>query len=277
MSEQEKYFTFAPSDILCNVKNLFYGTALSYGIKRNQIFGSDMSKNIDFITTSTDQFTSLGTGIIPFLEHDDANRALMGSNMQRQSLPLIVKEMPLLETGRERVIARESDATIVAKKSGRVIYSSTSKIVVEEVCKKSKFHNKNIFFQRLSNNGIFYKKKFPKKAHIIRTTYFLGNVKMSNHGTFLRKNSIVNKNDWIKVGQVLADNVGTLQGNLSFGKNILIGYLGWEGYNFEDAVVISEKLVLDDIFTSVHVKKHKTFFVVGGKKGVRIQKLVLLL
>lgn len=232
-------------------------------MKRKQAFCSHMAKNIDFISISTDQFTSLGTGIIPFLEHDDANRILMGSNMQRQSLPLIEKEIPLIETGRECLVVRESEATIIAQKSGKVVYSSMNKIVIEEIFRPIRFHNKFIFTKKISSNNLL-----EKETKTSKITYSLGSSKRGNHGTFLRKNPLVKKDDWVKAGQVIADNMTTLKGNLCFGKNILIGYLGWEGYNFEDAVVINEKLVKHDIFTSLHIKKFKTFFVLGGEKEV---------
>lgn len=238
------------------------------GIKQNQVFSFGMSKRINFMSIATDQFTSLGTGIIPFLEHDDANRALMGSNMQRQSLPLIEKEMPFIETGRESSIVRESEATTISKKSGEVVYSSMTKIVIKEAVKHTKFVNENLFLAKITDTTYFSNEIFFKKMNSFRTTYYLGASKKSNHSTFLRKNPIVKKGDWVKTGQVIADNTGTLRGNLSFGKNILIGYVGWEGYNFEDAVIINERLITEDVLTSLHVKKYKTFFVIGGKKEV---------
>jgi DNA-directed RNA polymerase subunit beta len=268
LSEQEKNFVFAPCDVLINSKNIFSDIDGMSGIKKNQVFSFGMSKSINFMSIATDQFTSLGTGIIPFLEHDDANRALMGSNMQRQSLSLIEKEMPFIETGRESSIVRESEATIISRKSGEVVYSSMTKIVIKEAFKNTKFVNENLFLAKIADPTYFSNQITLKKMNSFRTTYYLGESKKSNHSTFLRRNPIVKKGDWIKAGQIIADNTGTLRGNLSFGKNILIGYIGWEGYNFEDAVIINERLISEDVLTSLHVKKYKTFFVIGGKKEV---------
>jgi DNA-directed RNA polymerase subunit beta len=270
LAEQEKSFRFAPSDILINSKNVFCDVNKMAGIKKKQTFGFRMSRKIDFITIDTDQFTSLGTGIIPFLEHDDANRALMGSNMQRQSLPLLEKEMSLLETGRESSVVRESEAVLVARNSGKVIYSSMNKIIIKEAFSYIKFANYNLFFTKFKGSRVFDNEVIFKKMKTFRTTYFLGKSKKSNHSVFLRKNPLVKKGDWVKAGQVIADNTGTLRGTLAFGKNILVGYMGWEGYNFEDAVIINERLITEDVFTSLHVKKYKTFFIVGGIKEVRI-------
>lgn len=270
LSEQERGFRFAPCDILQNLNNIFSYKYRLYGVKRKQVFSSHLAKSIDFISISTDQFTSLGTGIIPFLEHNDANRALMGSNMQRQSLPLLEKEMPLIETGRECLVVKESESTVIARRSGKIIYSSPYKIVIEEIFKPLKYMNANIFLEKFISDNFFYEKENFKKTKTIRTTYLLGSSHKSNHSVFQKKNTIVKKSDWVKAGQILTDNMGTLKGNLAFGKNILVGYLGWEGYNFEDAVIINERLITEDVFTSVHIKKFKTFFISQGEKEVRI-------
>lgn len=268
LSEQENNYVFAPCDVFLNLKNPFSNLNKISGIKRKQTFGFSQAKSINFIGLTTDQFISLGTGIVPFLEHNDANRVLMGSNMQRQSLSLLDREMSFSETGRECSIVRESEATTVARKSGKVIYSSINKIVIKEVCRYTKFCIQNTFIKNVIMDKSFNDEIIFKKMNNSTITYFLGTSKKSNHNVFLRKNPIVKKGDWVKAGQVIADNRGTLRGNLSFGKNILIGYMGWEGYNFEDAVIINERLITEDIFTSLHVKKYKTFFIVGGKKEV---------
>jgi DNA-directed RNA polymerase subunit beta len=270
LSAKEKNFVFAPCDVLKNSRNIFLNAYGLSGIKKKQMFDFGLSKSIDFISLTTDQFTSLGTGIIPFLEHDDANRALMGSNMQRQSLPLLEREMSFIETGRECSVVRESEATTITRKSGVVVYSSMNKIVIKEAFIHTKLFNENLFLTKMVSHNAFIGDLVVNKVKNFRTTYFLTTSKKSNHSVFLRKNPIVKKGDWVKAGQVIADNRGTLGGNLSFGKNILIGYIGWEGYNFEDAVIINERLISEDVFTSVHVKKYKTFFIVGGKKEVRI-------
>jgi DNA-directed RNA polymerase subunit beta len=259
-SEQEKRFTIAPSDIFKSCGSYLLKSDNICGVKKNQNFFYRLANNIDFISTSTDQFTSIGTGLIPFLEHDDANRVLMGSNMQRQALSLVDKEASFIETGREILINRESDSTIVSKNSGRVIYSSIKKIIIEEQFGLFEFRNRNLF---RSSSSIRLFKKLTENSKvdkiIRREQYYLGVPKNSNHGIYLRRNPVVQEGEWVKKGQILADGISTLNGTLCLGKNILIAYLGWEGYNFEDAVIINERLVNEDVFTSLHMKKFKTF------------------
>lgn len=239
-----------------------------YGVKRKQEFTYDLFKNVDFISTSTDQFMSLGTGLIPFLEHNDANRVLMGSNMQRQSLPLIKKEMSFIQTGREAFINRESESVTLTKISGLVVYSSRNKIVIQEEFKSLEFINPFLSFNIFSNYS--FNKIFSARRFVNREYYFLSNRKRSINNVYLTKNPVVNKGDWVKKGQILADSSSSLYGNLCLGRNILVGYLGWEGYNFEDAVIISDRLVHEDIFTSLHVKKYKTFIFSDTEERVRI-------
>jgi DNA-directed RNA polymerase subunit beta len=190
--------------------------------------------------------------------------------MQRQSLSLIKKEMPFIETGIECSVVRESETTTIALKSGLVVFSNMNKIVVKEAIKYTNFFNENLFFNKFNIYNLFAKDIIFKNVENFTTTYTLGTSKKSNHSIFLSKNPIVKKGDWVKKGQVIADNRGSLNGNFSFGKNILIGYLGWEGYNFEDAIIISQRLLEEDVFTSLHVKKYKTFFFLGGNIEVRI-------
>ena len=200
---------------------------------------------------------SIATGLIPFIEHDDANRALMGSNMQRQALALKEKEIPLLETGIETQLAKESQTTILAKSSGIIKYISSKKIIVKE--EKSPY-NKSI------NKSLIEKKKKIKKIRDYRKNtknriYFLENARKSNQNTYINQYPIVKVGDWVKKGQIIVDGTGTHQGKLSLGKNILVAYMSWEGYNFEDAIVINKRLRDEDILTSLHIKKYKTFLV----------------
>nr|AKL79025.1 RNA polymerase beta subunit [Euglena viridis] len=271
-AEQEKNLKLAPGDLFNKFKNkkLILENITSC-IKKNQSFVTSTNKRINYISSSRNQMISIGTGLIPFLEHNDANRALMGSNMQRQALPLEKKEMPLIETGIETQIAKDSQSTIVAKQTGRVKYSSSKKIIIqrfEKSCKKK--INQSIII-KLKNR---IKNKYNKDKNIYKKTiYYLENQRKSNQNSYLEQKSIVRKNEWVKKGQIIADGTGTFQGKLSLGKNILIGYIGWEGYNFEDAIVISEKLVKNDIFTSIHIKKYKTFIInneTGEEKLTRL-------
>ncbi|MCL1900871.1 MAG: DNA-directed RNA polymerase subunit beta, partial [Firmicutes bacterium] len=180
---------------------------------------------VDYMDVSPKQLVSVATALIPFLENDDTNRALMGSNMQRQAVPLLKPETPIVATGIEHKIAYDSGVMVIAKSDGQVIYVSSDEIAVK------------------NKGGI-------DKYNLIKFT-------RSNQGTCINQKPIVKKGDNIKKGQVLADGPSTDGGELALGRNILIGFMAWEGYNFEDAILISEKLVKDDTFTSIHIEEHE--------------------
>jgi len=181
---------------------------------------------IDFIDVSPKQIASISASLIPFLEHDDANRALMGTNMQRQSVPLIKPEVPLVGTGMENKVAVDSGAVIVSEDDGLVKEVSAKKVVIEN-----------------TDN--------------IQKEYLLKKFVRSNQGTCINQIPLVEEGMIIKKGDVLADGPLTSEGRLSLGRNILIAYMPWEGYNFEDAILISEKLVREDTFTSIHISEQE--------------------
>ena len=177
-------------------------------------------KNIDYMDVSPKQLVSIAAGLIPFLEHDDANRALMGSNMQRQAVPLLFTESPLIGTGLEKKTATDSGATIVAKAGGKVTYVQADEIMV--------------------NNSITYKlRKFDR----------------SNANTAVNQRPIVKAGEKIKAGDVIADGPGTKDGELALGRNVLVAFMPWRGYNFEDAILVSERLLKEDMYTSVHIEE----------------------
>ncbi|MDH5762310.1 MAG: DNA-directed RNA polymerase subunit beta [Nitrospinota bacterium] len=189
-------------------------------------------EKINLMDVSPKQLISVAASLIPFLENDDANRALMGSNMQRQAVPLLRAEAPLVGTGMEGIVARDSGAVIVAESDGEVISADASRIVV-----------------RSSENGT--KRGMGSRVDI----YTLAKYQRSNQNTCINQRPLVATGEQIKKGQVIADGPSTENGELALGRNILVAFMPWDGYNFEDAIVISEKVVKEDIFTSVHIEE----------------------
>ena len=182
------------------------------------------STEVDYIAVSPLQVVSLATALIPFLEHDDANRALMGSNMQRQSVPLLYPQAPLVGTGLEGQTARDSGMTVLSICCGKVTQITDSRVIIKD-----------------KNQTIF--------------TYSLIKYQRSNQDTCINQRPLVSVNEKLTVGQIIADGASTEGGELSVGQNILIAYMPWEGYNYEDAFVISERLLYDDLYTSLHIEK----------------------
>ncbi|MBE6022532.1 MAG: DNA-directed RNA polymerase subunit beta [Cellulosilyticum sp.] len=183
-------------------------------------------KKIDLMDVSTKQIVSVATALIPFLENDDANRALMGANMQRQAVPLISTDSPVVATGMEYKIGMDSGALVVAKQDGIVDKCTAREIVVKD--EEGKKHS-----------------------------YKLEKFERSNAGTCINQRPVVNKGDVVKKGDVLADGPSTQNGELALGQNPLIGFMTWEGYNYEDAVLLSERLVQDDVYTSIHIEEYE--------------------
>ena len=183
-------------------------------------------EEVDYMDVSPKQLVSVATALIPFLENSDTNRALMGSNMQRQAVPLIKPENAIVATGIEAKIAYDSGVMAIAKEAGVVKAVSAREIIVEE------------------EDGT-------------ARTYTLKKFERSNQGTCLNQKPIVSTGDKVEKGQILADGPATANGELALGRNILIGYMTWEGYNYEDAILLSEKLVQNDVFTSIHIEEHE--------------------
>ena len=182
---------------------------------------------VEYMDVSPKQLVSVATAMIPFLENDDANRALMGSNMQRQAVPLLTPEAPIVGTGMEYKAAHDSGVVVVAHEDGKVVSLNADKVVTEG-------------------------------ADGVRHSYKLIKFKRSNQGTCINQRPIVAVGQTVKKGDVIADGASTEHGEIALGRNILIGFMPWEGYNYEDAVLISEKLVKEDIYTSIHIEEHET-------------------
>jgi DNA-directed RNA polymerase subunit beta len=183
------------------------------------------SKDVDYMDVSPKQLVSVATSMIPFLENDDANRALMGSNMQRQAVPLIRTEAPVIATGMEYKVATDSGVCVLAKRAGEVKNVSADRVVIDTVDGE-------------------------------RDEYKILKYKRSNQGTCINQKVIVKKGDKVEAGDVIADGPSTDGGEISLGKNVLVGFMTWEGYNYEDAILISERLVEDDVFTSIHIEEY---------------------
>ncbi len=176
-------------------------------------------KQVQYMDVSPKQLVSVATSLIPFLEHDDANRALMGSNMQRQSVPLMITDPPVVGTGMEGLVARDSGAVVISEDSGKV--------------------------NKVDSSAITVGKKTYKLKKFMRT----------NADTCLNQRPLVKLGEHVEKGQVIADGISTKNGELALGKNILVAFMPWRGYNFEDAILVSEKLVREDAFTSIHIKE----------------------
>ena len=179
---------------------------------------------------SPTQLVSVASALIPFLGHDDANRALMGSNMQRQAVPLLRTEAPLVGTGMEQVVARDSGVTVVARRSG--------------------------FVESVDSRRVVIKADTPLTAGDATVDiYPLIKYQRSNQNTCVNQRPIVKVGDSIKAGDVIADGPATDMGELALGRNILVAFMIWEGYNFEDSILVSERLLREDVFTSVHIEE----------------------
>ena len=191
---------------------------------------------VDYMDVSPKQLVSVAAGLIPFLEHDDANRALMGSNMQRQAVPLVVTEAPLVATGLEERVARDSRAVIVAEEGGKVVSVTGNQVMIT---KDGKLPESKKRVKHDPQEGIY--------------VYNIRKFMRSNAATCINQKILVAKGDTAKRGQVIADGPCTSGGELALGRNVLCAFMPWNGYNFEDAILISERIVKDDVFTSIHI------------------------
>ena len=218
-TEEERYVIAQAGDISDTAGKLKSGK-ITARVKGHP--GTALAKEIDFVDVSPRQQFSVATSLIPFLEHDDANRALMGTNMQRQAVPLIHPEAPYVGTGLEEKVARDSGMVVIAPEAGTIIKVDSGNILLE------------------TEKGKEYEFKLLK-------------FRRSNKFTSLNQRPIVKKGDKVKKGQILADGPSTQGGELALGKNLLVAYMSFEGANFEDAIVLSERLVKEDILSSIHV------------------------
>jgi DNA-directed RNA polymerase subunit beta len=196
-------------------------------------FPTRQPTEVDYIDIMPMQIVSPATALIPFLENDDANRALMGSNMQRQAVPTLRPRAPVCKTGVEMKVAADSGAAVLARRAGRALYVSAERIVIET--------------RERDEDGKPY-----------RDVYRLLNMLRSNNATCITQRPIVRKGQRVSAGEVIADGPSMEQGELALGQNVLVAFLSWGGYNYEDAIIVSERMVKDDVYTSIHIEKYET-------------------
>jgi DNA-directed RNA polymerase subunit beta len=221
-ADEEDDFRVAPGDLRTDADGYILGDNVP--VRYRQDFTTTGPDQVDFVAVSPVQVVSVATSMIPFLEHDDANRALMGSNMQRQAVPLLQSERPLVGTGLETQAARDSGMVVVSRVAGEVSYVDAKEIRV------------------MGDDGI-------------ELTYNLRKYTRSNQDTCLNQRPLAYEGDRVEAGQVIADGSSTEGAELALGQNILVAYMPWEGYNYEDAILISERLVAEDVYTSIHIEK----------------------
>ncbi|MDZ8188729.1 MAG: DNA-directed RNA polymerase subunit beta [Nostoc sp. ChiSLP02] len=224
-ADEEDDLRVAPGDIPVDDNGHIIGPQVP--VRYRQEFSTTTPEQVDYVAVSPVQIVSVATSMIPFLEHDDANRALMGSNMQRQAVPLLKPERPLVGTGLEAQGARDSGMVIVSRTDGDVTYVDATEIRVRP------------------------------KPNTPEIRYPLSKYQRSNQDTCLNQKPLVRISERVVAGQVLADGSSTEGGELALGQNIVVAYMPWEGYNYEDAILISERLVQDDIYTSIHIEKYE--------------------
>ena len=230
-ADEEENFVIGQANAPLDSENRFARATVSSRYRGD--FIEVAKERVDYMDLSPKQLVSVSAGLIPFLEHDDANRALMGSNMQRQAVPLLVTEPPYVATGLEARVARDSRVMTIAKEAGVIAVVSADEIIV-------------------SKTGEIPTKRTPKEEY---QTYPLRKFMRSNAGTCMNQKPTVKRGQAVEVGNILADGPGTADGELALGRNVLVAFMPWCGYNFEDAILISERLVKHDVYTSIHVEE----------------------
>jgi len=231
-ADQEEAKVIAQANAEIDEKNYFVGKVT---VRKDGEFLEVPASEVDYMDVSPKQVISIAAGMIPFLEHDDANRALMGANMQRQGVPLLQAEAPFVGTGIEERVARDSKIVVVAEESGIVASVDAKRIVVTK------------------DGELPRSVKHDPKNHVY--VYELRKFMRSNAGTCFNQKPIVEQGQKIKKDQIIADGPSTDQGEMALGRNVLVAFMPWNGYNFEDAILISEKVLREDIFTSIHIQE----------------------
>ncbi len=229
-ADQEEKFVIAQANVILDENSRFSGKTVA--VRYMADFLEVPPEKVEYMDVSPKQVVSIAAGLIPFLEHDDANRALMGANMMRQAVPLLTTEAPYVATGLERKVASDSKVIVEATRPGTVAYVSANKVVI-------------------SSDGKMPKKKADQDQC---QEYRLQKFRRSNAGTCFNQKPIVKVGQKVKKTDVLADGPATAGGEMSMGKNMLVAFMPWAGYNFEDAILVSERVLRDDVFTSIHIQ-----------------------
>src|SRR5205085_1447205 len=215
-ADEESQAYLAPADTPSDTHKITQDRVIA---RKGGDFEVTSSDKVQYIDISPKQMVGVSGGLIPFLEHDDANRDLMGSNMQRQAVPLLVSEPPLVSTGLEKEVAKHSGMVVKSDRDGSVTYVDATRITIED------------------------------------RDYFLRKFTGLNERTCLNQKPVVALGQKVKKGQIMADGAATRNGELALGRNVLVAFMSWEGYNFEDAIIISERLVKNDTYTSLHIEE----------------------
>jgi DNA-directed RNA polymerase subunit beta len=229
---EEEQFVIAQANAEIDRRNRFVSERVS--ARKGGEFRMVPPEEVHFMDVSPKQLVSVAASLVPFLENDDANRALMGSNMQRQAVPLLQPEAPLVGTGMEHIVARDSGAVVVAKRPGVVEYVSANRVVIRAESRA---------------------KKLDPVQDLPLDIHNLTKYRRSNQNTCMTQKPIVHKGQRVEAGDVIADGPATDQGELALGRNVLVAFMPWGGYNFEDAILVSERLVKEDRFTSIHIEE----------------------
>jgi DNA-directed RNA polymerase subunit beta len=229
---EEENYIIAQADRPLDQDGRFIGELIS--ARKGGDFLTVLPEEINMMDVSPNQLVSVAATLIPFLEHDDANRALMGSNMQRQAVPLMKPAVPIVGTGMESIVARDSGAVVVSKRSGVVESVDASRIVIKS--------------DGAEQDGL----------DIGVDIYNLIKYQRSNQDTCFNQNPIVNKGDWINKGDIIADGPATDNGELALGRNVMVAFMSWGGYNYEDSILVSERIVKEDVYTSIHIEEFET-------------------
>ncbi|MDP8323167.1 MAG: DNA-directed RNA polymerase subunit beta [Candidatus Stygibacter australis] len=231
--QMEDKYTIAQANINYNPKTLEITDKLVFA-RKNGEYVQEPPENVDYMDVCSQQIVSVSASLIPFLEHDDANRALMGSNMQRQAVPLVVPEVPLVGTGMERVVAEDSGVVALAPFDGKVTRVTSSYVEIER-------DNPDESIMDLESHNRIYLRKFQR----------------SNQDTTINQRPTVNIGDHVKKGDILSDGPAIASGRLALGRNMLVAFMPWYGYNYEDAIILSENVAREDMLTSIYIEEHE--------------------